>query len=124
MGKCNTFRLIVTIDKNKINPILSNRVVTRGPLTNAGSRFNPFSAIGNKVPKVTAVMVLAAITNPATTATQRSSPGVQINASTIIIVPKANAVPNPAIHSLRRIVQVSSGDTSPTPNERIVTVKA
>ena len=75
-------------ERNKIKPIVSNKVVTSGPLIKAGSRFSRLNPIGSNVPNVTAISVLVAMTIPATSATQRSLGGVQINANRIMVKPK------------------------------------
>src|SRR5579883_841291 len=70
-GETNRKESVIRV-KKRINPIVSSMVVTRGPLTNAGSSLSRLSPIGSKVPSVTATSVLVAITIPATIATQRS----------------------------------------------------
>ena len=104
--------------------MVSSIVVTNGPLIKAGSSFKCFKPIGNKVPKVTATIVLVAITTPAIKATHLSWGLAQIRERATIVSPKATAVPKPAKSSLRRIFPVSAGVTSPTPKPRMVTVRA
>jgi hypothetical protein len=110
--------------KNCRKPKLSNNVVTNGPLISAGSRLKRLKVIGNSVPSITATILLEAITIPATTATQRTYGGVNSKANTVIKLPKQKAIPKLAANSRLSTWSKSAGVTSPTPKERIVTVKA